>query len=346
MSTPELLDLSRDLLRQARPHAWVTVIAVKPPSSAYVGAQAIVEADGTMHGWVGGGCVQSVVKATAMRAIAAGTTSRLRLSNRGDPMEDVDVQPMLCASNGDVELFIQPAAVAPRLRVYGDTPVARAAAWFAREAGFETLTDSAVEETRQFAASVGLPGEAAHASMLPSPESYALVATQGDGDEAALEDALRSPARAVLVVASARKAERLRAAMALREIAESRLADMYAPAGPDVGAVTPVEIALAAVAGLVALRRRPRDGTAAPGKPRPSSAHAAAPEDGNGVAGGYVNPVCGAVVNPATALSSLTMEGQTHHFCCNGCRTEFERDPSKYLAIGARMRQPQGEMQT
>lgn len=340
MSTPELLDLAREYLRQSRPHAWVTVIAVQPPSSAYVGAQAIVEADGTLHGWVGGGCVQSVVKATAMRVIATGHAQRLRLSNSGDPMGDVDVQPMQCASNGDVELFIQPAAVTPHLRVYGSTPVARAAAWFAREVGFETLMDSAVADTAEFAAAHGVPAEAVHVSMLDRPESYALVATQGDGDEAALEDALQSSARAVLVIASRRKAERLRAAMALRGIGEARLADMHAPAGPDVGAMTPHEIALAAVTGLVALRHGRRD--AATGGASAMEKEGS-PGTGKAAATGYVNPVCGAVVDPATALSSLTMEGQTHYFCCTGCRTEFERNPGKYLDIGARMRQPESQ---
>nr|WP_279237519.1 XdhC family protein [Dyella sedimenti] len=324
-------------MRQARPHAWVTVIAVKPPSSAYLGAQAVVEADGSLHGWVGGGCVQSVVKATALRVIATGQAQRLRLSNSGDPMDDVDVQPMQCASNGDVELFIQPAAVTPRLRVYGNTPAARAAAWFAREVGFEALLDSAVAATGEFAATFGLPGDAAHVSALPAPESYALVATQGDGDEAALEDALQSPARGVLVVASRRKAERLRAAMRLRGIAEERLADMHAPAGPDIGATTPGEIALAAVTGLVALRHGRRESTAggAGEETRAEPGKAGPPVQ---IATGYVNPVCGAQVDPSTALSSLTMEGQTHYFCCTGCREEFERHPGKYLAIGARMR--------
>ncbi len=55
---------------------------------------------------------------------------------------------------------------------------------------------------------------------------------------------------------------------------------------------------------------------------------------------GYVNPVCGAVVDPARAVSSVSMEGQTHYFCCRGCRDEFDRDPHKYLAIAAHLRAP------
>jgi xanthine dehydrogenase accessory factor len=137
----------------------------------------------------------------------------------------------------------------------------------------------------------------------------------------------------VLVIASNRKAERLSAAMILRGIPESRLAAMRAPAGPNIGAVTPNEIALAAVAGLVALRR----GQPTEGGKRPES-RPAAPNASN--ATGYMNPVCGAVIDPTRALSTLTLGGQTHYFCCQGCRVEFERDPEKYLAIATHMRAP------
>jgi xanthine dehydrogenase accessory factor len=98
--------------------------------------------------------------------------------------------------------------------------------------------------------------------------------------------------------------------------------------------VTPTEIALAAIAGLVALRRGlpTEDGKGTESRP------VIAPNASNAI--GYVNPVCGAVIDPTHALNSLTMEGQTHYFCCQGCRVEFERDPGKYLAIAAHMRAP------
>ncbi len=364
MKTADLFELSNELFQQRQPHAWITVVGVKAPSSAYVGAQAIVTADGQLHGWIGGGCVQSTARAAALGSLASMAPQRLRLSNSNDGSEDPDVRPMNCPSNGEIELFIQPVAVTPRLRIYGDTPVARAVAWLAREADFEPTTDAeataaevlgSVEASRAITVSLASAEVSQAATALatgipapgdrpgptpvaptppPSPDSYALIATQGDGDESALESALRSPARAVLVVASKRKAERLRAAMTLRGIPESRLAAMRAPAGPNIGAVTPNEIALAAIAGLVALRRgQPMEG----GK-RPESRPANTPNASN--ATGYVNPVCGAVIDPTRALSTLTMGGQTHYFCCQGCRVEFERDPEKYLAIAAHMRAP------
>jgi xanthine dehydrogenase accessory factor len=321
MSSPDLFELARELTRLGQPHAWITVIAVNGPSSSYVGAQAIVKPDGGMTGWIGGGCVQSAARTAALRAITSATPQRLRLSNTRDSSEAVDVRPMACASNGEVELFIQPAAVAPRLRIYGSTPLVRIAAWLAKEMDFDPLTDDEAEDVD----ASNLPGDA------PDRETYALIATQGDGDELALEAALHSCARAVLVIASPRKSERLRKAMELRGIARDRLDAICAPAGPYIGAVTPNEVALAAIAGLVSLRR---GHTNTRGEPQDSVAPVSAQ------ALGYINPVCGAVVDPARALSSLTLRGQTHHFCCQGCRTEFERDPDKYLEIGSHMRVP------
>lgn len=316
MKSSDLFELSRELSQQRQPHAWITVVSVTNPSSSYVGAQAIVTADGALSGWIGGGCVQSAAKAAALGSLASVIPQKMRLSNLKDASEAIDVRPMACASNGEVELFIQPIAVPPRLRIYGSTPIVATAAWLAREVDFDPLTD-------QEAADVDALSALAPNGPAPNPperETYALIATQGEGDETALESALRSCARAVLVIASRRKAERLRAAMELRGISKERLDAMHAPAGPDIGAVTPNEIALAAVAGLVALRRRCRTQRAA----QPLT--------------GYINPVCGAAVDPARALSTITLGGQTHYFCCQACRIEFERDPRKYLDIGASTR--------
>jgi xanthine dehydrogenase accessory factor len=321
MKPSDLFELSRELSRLHQPHAWITVIAVNGPSSSYVGAQAIVKPDGGMTGWIGGGCVQSAARAAALRSISTATPQRLCLSNTKDPNDAVDVRPMACASNGEVELFIQPAAVAPRLRIYGKTPIVRIASWLAKEVDFDPLTDAEAEDA----------GASTLASDPPERETYALIATQGDGDELALEDALRSHARAVLVIASRRKTERLLHAMELRGITKERLDVICARAGPDIGAITPNEIALAAIAGLVSLRRGKANGRGE----TPTTTTKDTTLDL-----GYVNPVCGAVVDPARAVSSLTLRGQTHYFCCQGCRTEFERDPEKYLEIGAHMREP------
>jgi xanthine dehydrogenase accessory factor len=169
----------------------------------------------------------------------------------------------------------------------------------------------------------------------------ALVATQGEGDEPALWQALTSPARHVLLIASRRKAERLREAMRAKGVGEERLVAIEAPAGPDIGAHNPAHIALAAVAGAVAhwqgattqIAARLSDpvGTGMAVTPRVTDSAAAK----SGQPTRYVNPVCGITVEPAEAKYTLDFEGQAFYFCCDGCKIEFERDPAKYAAIQA-----------
>lgn len=243
--------------------------------------------------------MQGAAREAALQSLARATPQRLRLGNMSDESEDIDVRPLPCASAGEVELFIQPVATTPR-------------------AADRALLDAA-----------GAPA----CPTLPT-DACALIATRGDGDEGALEDALRSPARAVLLVASRRNAQRLCAVMADRGISEERLKVIRAPAGPHTGAITPNEIALAAVGGLIAARRGQDLTSGAKTQSGDGEAIRVAPADARNV--GHVNPVCGAVVDPATALSH---GGQTHYFCCR-CREELERNPETYLQIAAKMGQP------
>lgn len=308
MTANELLQLAQELNIALESYAMVTVVRVTPPTSAAPGAQAIVRADGSLHGWIGGGCAKSAVVSAALEAMRLGVPKLVLISNEPvTPDAGVELHRMPCASNGEIELFIHPHAAAPLLLVLGTTSVAVAARDFAERAGFR-VTDA--------------PGDA---------PQIALVATQGDGDEAALEAALAGPAARVLLVASARKAANLRAAMLLRGITEERLAALEAPAGPHIGAMTPAEIALAAVAGVVAwLRKAPR--TAVPHSLRPLPA---APLDKPDAASGYVNPVCGIVVDPNSARHVVDYAGAKFYFCCDGCKTTFDADPGKFAAIQA-----------
>lgn len=310
MTANELLQLAQELNTALESYAMVTVVRVTPPSSASPGAQAIVRADGSLHGWIGGGCAKWAVVGAALEAIRAGAPKLVRISN--DPAAadtGVELHRMPCASNGEIELFIHPHTAAPLLLVLGTTALAAAARRFAEGVGFR-VTDA--------------PGD--------KPQ-IALVATQGEGDEAALDAALAGPAARVLLIASARKAAKLREAMLLRGIGEDRLAALEAPAGPDIGATTPEEIAVAAVAGAVAWWRSAARASeaqsartsppAAPAPVKPSAAPA------------YRNPVCGIVVDPNGARHVVDYAGAKFYFCCDGCKTAFDADPDKYAAIQA-----------
>jgi xanthine dehydrogenase accessory factor len=298
MKNEELQELARELSGRGEAYALVTVVRAVAPTSAYPGAQAIILADGTLHGWIGGGCARDVVINTAKRAIENGEPKLVRISN--DQIydeEDVEHYAMSCASNGSVELFIQPNSLRLALCVLGCTPAADEARFLAERLRIR-LTDG------------------------PNDAPVVLVATQGQGDEDALETALRSPAKQVLMIASRRKADKLRAVMKMRGIDEARLARLQAPAGPDAGAKTPGEIALVAIAGVLALLRGRRKGL-----PQ------AEPVQQVVVEGKFINPVCGVAVNAANALHVEKYAGVSYYFCCDGCWTMFLKDPGKYAAI-------------
>lgn len=304
MTNDELLEMARELNGRGEAYALVTVVRALAPTSAYLGAQAIVLADGTLHGWIGGGCAKGVVIGAAQGAIENGEPKLVRISNdRIYPEEDVEHYTMACASNGSIELFIQPYSVRSALCVMGSTPAAAEARFLAERLQIR-LTDT------------------------PAEAPVVLVATQGQGDEEALEAALRSPAEQVLMIASRRKAEKLRSVMRLRGVDESQLARLQAPAGPDAGAKTPGEIALVAIVGVLALLRGRGQEFVDAGQdvskpePRPAAAE-----------GKFINPVCGMAVSTANPMHIEKYEGLSYYFCCDGCRTTFRNDPAKYAAI-------------
>jgi xanthine dehydrogenase accessory factor len=231
MKPDELQELVRELNQRDAPFALVTVVRAVAPTSAYLGAQAIILPDGTLHGWIGGGCAREVVIRAAQGAIESGDPKLMRISNdQVYAAEDVEQYAMSCASSGSIELFIQPYSTRSTLCVLGNTPAAEEARFLAERLRIR-LTDD------------------------PHAAPVVLVATQGQGDEAALESALRSPARQVLMIASRRKAQQLRAQMSARGLDAAQLARLQAPAGPAAGAKTPGEIALVAMVGVLAALR-------------------------------------------------------------------------------------------
>jgi xanthine dehydrogenase accessory factor len=315
MTNDELLELAHELAARGERYAIVTVVRAVAPTSAYVGAQALVTSDGTLRGWVGGGCAQGIAIDAAKEAIERGDPRLVRISNdeiqEGD---DTEQHPMACASDGTIELFIQPHNVRSSVCVLGDTPAADEARFLAERLNLG-LADS------------------------PDRASVVLIATQGQGDADALEQALESKAQHVLMIASSRKAARLRDAMRMRGIEESRLARLSAPAGPDAGARTPGEIALVAMTGvLAALRgrtvsRTPVRPEAAGTSVKSTPVARVAPPSKAAAADTFLNPVCGAAISTRNPKHVEEYEGVAYYFCCDGCWTSFLKEPAKYAAI-------------
>jgi len=240
------------LRRDEVPLALATVVQAISPTSGRAGDKALVGADGIVEGWIGGGCAQPAVIEAARAAIESAEARLIRVGPRGEwaPLAGVEEFTSGCLSGGTLLIFVEPLVSQPALTVLGNSPAALALCRLAAEVGFAVTLAYPELETGNLPQSVqlatdfdGVDGE------------YVVVATQGRYDRDALRAALASPARHIAMIASARKIAGLKTSLAKAGVDAGRLARVRSPAGVDIGAVTPAEIALSVVAELVRVRR-------------------------------------------------------------------------------------------
>jgi xanthine dehydrogenase accessory factor len=220
------------LVAGGRPFVLATVTSVRRPASARIGDRGLVTEDGRLVGWVGGACSEPAVVREALRALAEGTTRLLRICPTGasEGGEGVVVAESSCASEGMVEVLIEPQLPQPSLAVIGESPAAATLRELAGTIGWRVTSD------------------------LTAGAEAVVVATMGRGDAEALDAALATPAGYVGLVASAKRAGVELAALRERGLDEETLARVRSPAGLDLGPLTQPEIAVAVLAELVAWR--------------------------------------------------------------------------------------------
>jgi len=230
---------------------------------------------------------------------------------------------MTCHSGGSLEIYIEPVLPRPVLLLVGDTPLVRALAGLGRLEGFTIWAADSVQGAPRFEADLHLPLD----QLAPrvSPTTYVVVATMGDADEEALEAVVGAGPAYIGLVASRRRAEAVRAYLHARGLSEEALGRIKAPAGLDIGAVTPEEIALSIMAEIIQVRRAGRTSEAAIPTEQTSAASPV------GVAATTaIDPICGMTVEITTAKHTLVHQGVTFYFCGAHCRQAFERDPAQY----------------
>jgi xanthine dehydrogenase accessory factor len=323
---------------EGRPFAVATVVAVQRPTSARPGASGIVHPDGTIEGWVGGSCAQPVVVREALRSLGDGQPRLLRLSKdapaegrRGDGIIELV---MTCHSGGTLEIYVEPHLPAPVLWVAGTTPIAGALAALGSAAGWRVTVIDPVADVDAFAGAERVVATADLKRLDPELSPYIVVATQGVWDEEAVAAALARDASYVGLVASPTRANVVRTW--LRDdagLADERLAALRAPAGIDLGAESPAEIALSILAELVQVRHGRADFVASPGPATVAGAAAVAPIELQPVVDDIVllDPVCGMTVDREHARHLAEHDGVVYAFCSIGCRTRFIKEPTAYV---------------
>jgi xanthine dehydrogenase accessory factor len=310
----ELAHRAEQLVAEREPFVYATVVRTMQPTSVRAGDTALVLRNGDIDGFVGGVCAQSSVRLYAVRALQTGEALLLRLEPGMGPAQEEDVPSASapaqmardgvvvahnpCLSGGSLEIFLDPQLPAARLVIAGDMPIARALEDIARAAGYDVVRGAA-------------------ADVRPAASDAALiVASHGDDEEHVLAQALQVGVGYVGLVASPKRGAAVLAAL---DVPDALRALVHTPAGLDIGARLPAEVAISILAELVARGGSPgRDGPQA-GDAATSLPMAAAPAIA-------IDPICGMEVVAGDASVHLDVGGgERVYFCREGCRAAFVR---------------------
>jgi xanthine dehydrogenase accessory factor len=309
--------------------AIATVVARRSPVSSHLGDRALIFPDGHMEGFVGGSCSRDIVRRQALDAIRTRRPRLLQIRTDAEPLQgpphaDAEqvVVPMSCASEGAVDVYIEPRVPRRGLVVAGFTPVADALVRLAATLDYDVVRVVADDELSDLDTPAGvrvlaLRDLAPFLAGLPADARanlVAAVASQGHYDELALEVLLAHPVAFVGLLASRRRAATVFGVLSQGGLPAERLAAIHTPVGLDIGARNPGEVAVSVLAEIIARTPQTSDDDA--------SRNDATNRD----------PVCGMDVDAAAAQQRFVYDGHTYVFCSAGCRNTFAGDPARYLA--------------
>lgn len=335
----DLLELAADLTRRQEPFVQAVVVGRRAPSSAQVGDRAVITPDGAFRGWLGGSCTRPTVVAEARRALADGKPRLVALSPDPEGLAEKEgrpglaVFPMTCHSGGSVEIYLEPVLPPPSLAVFGVSPAARTLVRLGKALGYRLAVADPDAEVDLFPdadlVTTDLAGADLRAFGADRPP-FAVVATMGEDDEGAIRAALALEPAYLGVVSSARRFAQIRETLVAGGVDAAALDRVRSPAGLDLGARTPEEIALSILAEIVQVRRSSaaEEGAEPAVAEAPSEASREAPAEAT-------DPICGMTVEIAGARHTAEHDGATYYFCCGGCRERFLADPEQHAAGAA-----------
>lgn len=262
----EVMDLVAQMKAAEQTFVLATVVRTVSVTAAKAGAKAIIRPDGTIvAGWIGGGCAKGAVLKAAREALADGEPRMVSVRPEnllaelgvrpGDSKDGVRFASNMCPSKGTMDIFVEPVLPHPSLVILGASPVALSLVSQARQLGYHvTLSAPAADLTAEPDAHVIVDGFVPR--YLNEARRFVVVSTQGKGDEAALRQAIAIKAEYRAFVGSRRKMAALREKLIASGVDAVAIDDVKAPAGLDLGAITPEEIAMSILAEITIERRR------------------------------------------------------------------------------------------
>lgn len=306
------LDKARELRSRDEAFAVATVVRFEAPVSGKPGDRAIVRSDGTIWGWIGGGCAQPVVIKEALKALQDGAPRLVRIHTSANPESEQGVvdYTMTCHSGGSLDIFIEPVLPKPHVVIFGRSAVAQTLAKLAKAMNYAVSAIAPGANSGHFPNADAIYEEIDLTKIKMTPKTFAVVSTQGEHDEEAISEALRVNAPYVAFIASGKKAQKIFESLRESGVPADQLARVIAPAGIEIGAVSPEEIAVSILAQIVQKGREQAPKIEAPAE--------------------QIDPVCGMTVDPARATHRSEYQGRMIYFCCAGCKRKFDQEPSKF----------------
>lgn len=294
--------------------ALATVVVARQPTSGSPGAHAIILPDGRVEGWIGGHCARPAVIRQSIEALTAGTPRLVVISpDVHEPTslsEGVVKVPMLCAGQGELQVFIEPFLPKTALVVIGESAVARALARFAALLDFEVWACDPLADMESFPNADRLVPTIDALKPQLTERNFVVIATIGEYDEDAAQMALDSSASYIGLVASNKRLAAVKAYLSEHGFTEEQVASLKRPTGLSTFVIKPEEIAFSVMAELLEVRHQGRGILTRLPVPQRSEA---------------TDPICGMTVDVATARYTATRDGQTYYFCCAGCKAAFEK---------------------
>ena len=336
----DFYDQVQKLQNAGNPFVIATVVRAEKPTSANVGAKALITEVGKLSGWIGGSCAEPTVKREAKKALQDGQPRLIRLcppEKMGKaPQEGVIEIALTCISGGTLEIYIEPQLAQPHLVVIGHLATAEALVSLSKGLGWRVSLIGLDVTRERFPNADQLIDELDFSPVAITKNSYVIVASHGNYDEDMLVAALQSAAPYVALIASKKRASAILQYLNEANLTQEQIARLKYPAGLDFGAVTPEEIALSILAEIIQRRRQfpvPNSlisNSLASHSPREVS-NLQLPISNNQLPTEALDPVCGMTVEIATAHFTSEYNGKAYYFCASGCKRSFDKEPGKYI---------------
>ncbi|RMD90197.1 MAG: YHS domain-containing protein [Calditrichaeota bacterium] len=324
----ELINKIIELKDSGEPFVLATVVRCEKPTSAKPGAKAIIDKEGHVTGWIGGSCAEPIVVREALKALKDGTPKLLKISNQEvseyGKKEGVVNFEMTCFSGGTMEIFIDPVLTKARMFVVGSSPDVVALAKLAQLMEYQVIVMDPEFDHESESETLIIKKEIDFSTMEDARRACIIIGSHGRYDEEAVEKALKTDAAYIGLIASKKRASAIFDFLKKKKIPKEQIKRVKAPAGLDIGAQTPEEIAVSIMAEIIELQRTQKS---VDEKVEIKTEPQATPEQA-------LDPVCGMTVDIATARYKTDYLGVQYYFCCAGCLQKFEQEPSRYAVGG------------